>query len=118
MKRLGLVLTKMALPPLGTQMRKMKAPKRRAAEAQELRSAKYRLRTKAVLRLRKTEDKTMYRIYCGSRSYGRLEFGIDFPTLDAARECKARYAQYFPYLHYYIRKVTARRHRDKLHKTP
>lgn len=42
----------------------------------------------------------MYRVYADGR-----EFGIDYPTLAAARTDKARYAEHFPHVHYYIRKV-------------
>ena len=42
----------------------------------------------------------MYRIYADGR-----EFGIDYPTLERAREVKAQYAQHFPRVRYYIRRA-------------
>jgi len=41
-----------------------------------------------------------YRVYADGR-----EFGIDYRTLEAAREAKARYARYFPHVRYYIRRI-------------
>lgn len=49
----------------------------------------------------------MYRIYCYG-SFGRQEFGVDYPTLAKARAAKACYARQFPYLRYIIRKINER----------
>lgn len=46
----------------------------------------------------------MYKVFCYG-SFGRQEFGIDYPTLIAARIAKARYSQRFPHLRYLIRKA-------------
>jgi hypothetical protein len=43
----------------------------------------------------------MYRVYCNG-----LEFGIDYPTLEAARAAKRQYAEHFKWCRYYIRKAT------------
>lgn len=42
----------------------------------------------------------MYRCYCNGQ-----EFGIDYPTLEAARAALAQYKQNFPYLRYYVHKA-------------
>jgi len=46
----------------------------------------------------------MYRCYCKA-SDGRHEFGVDYPTLAAARAALANYKRSFPHLRYYIRRI-------------
>ena len=43
---------------------------------------------------------TVYCVYANGQ-----EFGIDYPTLEAARVVKAAYAPHWPHIKYYIRKV-------------
>ena len=43
----------------------------------------------------------MYRVYADGQ-----EFGVDYPTLATARKAKDAYAQHFPKIRYYIRKVS------------
>ena len=45
-----------------------------------------------------------YRVYAFDGVY-RREFGVDYPTLEAARLAKASYAPHFPWCRYYIRKI-------------
>ena len=42
----------------------------------------------------------MYRIYCNG-----IEFGTDYPNLEAARKVKRAYQSDWPHLRYYIRKA-------------
>ena len=42
----------------------------------------------------------VYRVYANG-----YEFGIDYPTIEAARAVKAAYAAYWPNVRYYVRKV-------------
>ena len=44
---------------------------------------------------------TVWRVYLE----GGSEFGIDYPTLERAREVKSQYASNFPHCRYYIRAV-------------